>query len=81
MFRLNGMKRIVAMGVVTFALGACGDLLTVSDPQRYTASDLDEALPAIGNGVEGALHEVMDSWVTDQSLLGDVYQHTARLVF
>jgi hypothetical protein len=64
------------MGMITLALGACGDLLTVSDPQRYTASDLDEALPAIGNGVEGALHEVIDSWAVDQALLADVYQHT-----
>jgi hypothetical protein len=76
MFKLNGMKRAVAMGVVTLALGACGDLLTVSDPQRYTASDLDEALPAIGNGVEGAFHEVVDRWAIDMALLADVYQHT-----
>jgi hypothetical protein len=64
------------MGIVTFALGACGDLLTVSDPQAYTASDLDNALPAIANGVEGALHEVMDSWAIDMALLSDEYQHT-----
>jgi len=64
------------MGVVTLALAACGDLLTVSDPQRYTASDLDAALPAIANGVEGAIQEVFDSYAVYQSLLSDEYQHT-----
>jgi hypothetical protein len=63
-------------GLIALALGACDDLLTVSDPQRYTASDLGNALPAVANGVEGALHEVMDTYVVYQSLLSDVYQHT-----
>ena len=57
-------------------IAACGDLLTVSDPQRYTSEDLDEALPAVANGVEGAVHEVIDNWVVYQSLLSDIYQHT-----
>ena len=57
-------------------LGACGDLLTVPDPQRYTDEDLDNALDAVAGGVEGALHEVVDSWVIYQALLGDEYQHT-----
>ncbi|GIS80204.1 MAG: hypothetical protein CM1200mP14_17700 [Gammaproteobacteria bacterium] len=57
-------------------MGACDDILTVSDPQAYTSSDLDFALPAIANGVEGTVHEVMDNFVVYQSLLGDVYQHT-----
>jgi hypothetical protein len=58
------------------SIGACGDILTVSDPQRYTSSDLDDALPAVANGVEGAVHEVIDTWVVYQSLLSDTYQHT-----
>jgi hypothetical protein len=57
-------------------LGACGDILTVSDPQRYTSEDLDNALPAVANGVEGAVHETMDTWVVYQSLMADVYEHT-----
>ena len=76
MLRMKGMRGVIAAGVFALALGACDDLLTVSDPQRYTASDLDNALPAVANGVEGALHEVMDTYVVYQSLLSDVYQHT-----
>ncbi len=68
-----GGSTAVAVGIL--ALGAC-DILTVSDPQRYTADDLDSALPAVANGVEGAVHEVIDSWVVQQALLADVYQHT-----
>lgn len=56
-------------------LGAC-DLLTVSDPQRYTEDDVDTALPAVANGVEGAVHAVMDLYVIYQALLADEYQHT-----
>ena len=73
---LSRTKGAMAVAVAVLALGACDELLTVQDPGRYTASDLDEALPAVANGVEGAVHEVFDSWVTDQALLGDVYQHT-----
>jgi len=61
--------------IAAVALSAC-DILTVSDPQRYTASDLDQALPAVANGVEGAVQEVIDSWVVYNALLGDTYQHT-----
>lgn len=65
---------IVAMVSVLF-LGAC-DLLTVSDPSRYTEGDVDTALPAVANGVEGAVHAVVDSYVIYQALLADEYQHT-----
>jgi hypothetical protein len=47
MLRMKGMRGVIAAGVFALALGACDDLLTVSDPQRYTASDLDNALPAV----------------------------------
>ena len=67
--------RLTAVVVGVLALGAC-DILTVQDPSRYTADDLDGALPAIANGVEGAVHELMDNWVVYQALLADVYQHT-----
>ena len=69
------LRGLTAVAVGILALGAC-DILEVSDPQRYTADDLDAALPAIANGVEGAVHEVMDNWVVYQALLADVYQHT-----
>ena len=62
--------------VAVLALGACESLLTVQDPQRYTAEDLDTALPAVANGVEGAVHTVMDGFVVYQALLADEYQHT-----
>ena len=70
------MKGGLALTLSALALGACEGLLTVSDPQRYTADDLDAALPAVANGVEGAVHEVLDGWVVYQALLADVYQHT-----
>lgn len=68
--------RGLALVTAVLALGGCSDLLEVSDPQRYTSEDLDQALEAVANGVEGALHEVVDSWVVDQALLSDEYQHT-----
>lgn len=67
-------KITTALGVLT--LVACGDLLNVPDPQRYTSSDLDTALPAVANGVEGAVHNFMDRYVVYQALLADEYQHT-----
>ncbi len=73
---LSRMKGGIAVVAAVLALGACDELLTVADPGRYTATDLDEALPAVANGVEGAIHEIVDSWVNDQALLADVYQHT-----
>jgi len=63
-----------AMAAVFF-LGGC-DLLTVSDPQRYTSDDVDTALPAVANGVEGRVHGSMDFYVIYQALLADEYQHT-----
>ncbi len=55
---------------------ACDGLLSVPDPQRYTSEDLDDALQAVANGVEGQMHAIVDSWVVYQALLGDEYQHT-----
>lgn len=76
MKRMTTMRGGLLVGVLSLAVAGCGDLLTVSDPERYTSEDLDSALPAVANGVEGALHEVMDSYVIYQALLGDEYQHT-----
>ena len=73
---LSRMKGAMAVAAAVLALGACDNLLTVADPGRYTGTDLDDALPAVANGVEGAIHEVFDRWVIDQALLADVYQHT-----
>ncbi len=76
-------ERVLMGGcLAVFALGAtgCDDILTVSDPQRYTSDDLDSALPAVANGVEGAVHEVIDTWVVYQALLADEYQHTGTWI-
>ena len=74
--RINKKSGILGAILIAVSVGACDDLLTVQDPQAYTSSDLDQALPAIANGVEGTIHEVMDNFVVYQSLLADVYQHT-----
>lgn len=66
----------LAAVALMLGLGACEGLLTVPDPQRYTNEDLDNALQAVGDGVEGALHEAVDIWVVYQALLADEYQHT-----
>ena len=57
-------------------VGACDGLLEVSDPQRFTSEDLDNALEAVAAGVEGDLYVTMDQFVIYQALLGDVFQHT-----
>ncbi len=58
------------------ALSGCGDILDVSDPERYTSEDLDNALDAVAAGVEGDLYITMDQFVIYQGLLGDELQHT-----
>lgn len=69
-------KRWATALAAVLTLTACESLLTVSDPQRYTTDDVNSALPAAANGVEGDLHNVVDGFVTYQALLSDVYQHT-----
>jgi hypothetical protein len=76
MRKFNTIRGAVASAIAALALVGCSDILDVQDPQRYTADDLDTALPAVANGVEGAVHEVIDTWVVYQALLSDVYQHT-----
>lgn len=73
---IKGRRGVIPAALLALALGGCGDILEVTDPQRYTSEDLDTALPAVANGVEGAFHEVMDTYVIYQELLSDTYQHT-----
>jgi len=61
-------------------LAGCDDLLEVSDPQRYTDDDLDQALEAVANGVEGDLYIAMDQYVIYTALNSDEYQHTGTWV-
>ena len=74
--RMNRKSGTLGLILIAVSVGACDDILTVSDPQAYTSEDLDFALPAIANGVEGTVHEVFDNFVIYQALLADVYQHT-----
>jgi hypothetical protein len=74
--RMTRFKLLTGALVAVVGVAACDDLLTVQDPQRYTDADLNSALEAVANGVEGAVHEVIDTWVVYQSLLSDTYQHT-----
>lgn len=68
--------RTVATVAVLLGLVACDGVLDVSDPQRYTSDDLDQALDAVAAGVEGDLYIAMDQFVIYQGLLGDELQHT-----
>ncbi|HSM03256.1 MAG TPA: RagB/SusD family nutrient uptake outer membrane protein [Longimicrobiales bacterium] len=65
---------LAAVGVL-FGFAAC-DVLDVTDPQRYTDEDLDNALDAVAAGAEGDLYITMDQFVIYQGLLGDELQHT-----
>ena len=67
--------KVLSAALVAVSLGAC-DLLTVNDPGRFTSTDLDQALQAVADGVEGQTHSLIDAFVTVQALLGDEYQHT-----
>lgn len=60
------------------ALGplGCQDLLQVEDPQRYTSEDLDRALTAVADGVEGDLHNPYSSYVNFTALASDEMQHS-----
>lgn len=71
-----GSKGFFCLFLAVLALTACEGLLDVSDPQRYTADDVQGAPEAVANGVEGAVHQFVDGWVIYQALLSDVYQHT-----
>jgi hypothetical protein len=74
--KTNKLFAAFAAGTVALGSVACGDLLEVQDPQRYTSEDLDNALEAVAAGVEGDLYITMDQFVIYQGLLGDEYQHT-----
>ena len=75
----NRSKRVGASAMfvaVTVSVAACDDLLEVQDPDRYTSEDVDQALQAVANGVEGDLYIAMDQFVIHQGLLSDELQHT-----
>lgn len=73
---MNRISSAAAVVLMATAVGACDGLLEVSDPQRFTSEDLDNALEAVAAGVEGDLYITMDQFVIYQELLADVFQHT-----
>ena len=74
---MNRMKKGKVLGValLSVSLGAC-DILTVNDPGRYTGPDLDGALQAVADGVEGYSQQYVQYIATYTALVGDEYQHT-----
>ncbi len=71
--------RVAIAALAASLLCGCDGLLDVSDPNTITADELDGNLPLVANGVEGAVHDVVDDWVIRQALLADVYQSTGTL--
>ncbi len=71
--RLGGALAGAFLGLGLFA---CGDILEVQDPSRYTSSDLDEALQAVVDGVEGDLHNNFSGMFFGLALGSDEMQHS-----
>jgi hypothetical protein len=65
-------------GAAALGIAACGDLLEVEDPSRFTDEALNTplALRAVANGVEGDMHLAHDTYVIFSALLADEYMHT-----
>lgn len=67
--------RILSALPLMVVLGAC-NILTVRDPGRYDSEDLDDALEAVANTVEGAPQAWADWYIIWQSLQSDVFMFT-----
>ena len=76
MIEMNKFGRVLALGAVLGSLAGCDDLLDVSDPSRFTDSDLDNALSAVAVGVEGDIHAAMDNNVNNIEIMSDVMMHS-----
>ncbi len=74
---MNWIKKgkVLSVALLTVSLGAC-DLLTVNDPGRYTGPDLDGALQAVADGVEGRSQLYVMYFAVYTALMADEYQHT-----
>ena len=72
--RLLGGFALAAL--LATGVNGCGDLLEVSDPQRYTSDDLNQSLKAVADGVEGDLNSSHDNVVIHNALASDELQHT-----
>lgn len=73
--RRFGRFGAVVTGLAFLTIG-CDDLLTVQDPGQFTDEDLDLALDAVANGVEGDVYGQMGTYVIHSALLSDEYRHT-----
>ena len=67
---------VFVTGASLTALGGCSGLLDVQDPSRFTDEDLDGALAAVANGVEGLLNGMFDGLTINSAIMGDEMQHT-----
>ena len=74
--KIKKFTRVFVMGACLTALGGCDSLLEVQDPSRFTDDDLDGALTAVANGVEGQLNGMFDGLTINSAILGDEMQHT-----
>ena len=74
--KIKKFTRVFIMGASLPALGGCDSLLDVQDPSRFTDEDLDGALTAVANGVEGLLNGMFDGLTINSAILGDEMQHT-----
>ena len=74
MNRIRKARMLGALPLVV-VLGAC-NILTVRDPGRYDEEDLDDALEAVANTVEGSAQGWVDWYVNWQSLQSDVFMFT-----
>lgn len=74
MNRIRKARMLSALPLVV-VLGAC-NILTVRDPGRYDSKDLDDALDAVANTVEGSAQAWADWYVIWQSLQSDMLMFT-----
>lgn len=67
-----------ALGAALLSLGVmgCEGALEVTDPGRFVDEDLDSALEAVANGVEGGFYLNLSYHFIQAGLLSDEYQHT-----
>jgi hypothetical protein len=76
MKRSSGITRALLVVLFGAGLAACDGLLEVSDPGRFVDEDLDEALEAVANGVEGTFYLNLSYHFTQMALLSDEFRHT-----
>lgn len=79
-FTLSSARTAMLAASLAAVVAGCDDMLTVSDPQRYTSDDLDNSLDAVINGIEGDLYAGHDNLVNATSLNSDEAQHSGTWI-